>query len=74
MGGNANNRSNTGPFYLNSNNRSSNANSNIGRQLSLFHAFLLSAAVSLPLGKTQDHAPQVPVGGIRRTLRGEISR
>jgi len=35
LGGNANNGSNAGAFYVNSNNTASNANANIGRQLSL---------------------------------------
>jgi len=36
FGSNANNSSNTGAFYVNANNTSSNDNANIGRQLSLW--------------------------------------
>ena len=38
-GGNANNSSKAGAFYLNANNDSTNANSNIGRRLKIFQVF-----------------------------------
>jgi hypothetical protein len=52
VGSNANNSTNAGSFYLNSNNDSSNANRNIGTRLSVM--FVL-AQHSLPLGKTCCH-------------------
>lgn len=57
VGGNANNGSNAGLFYVNSNNDSSNANRNIGTRLNSLFKF--SDVVSLPLGKICCHKSSV---------------
>ena len=65
VGGNANNSGTAGAFNVNTNNASTNANSNIGRQLSLWHRYIIFGARTLPLGKTRNHAPAGLVGLMR---------
>jgi len=62
VGGNANNSSNASLAYLNANNSSSNANSNIGRRhCKASQENCSSCTTSLPLGKTLK-CPQLLVG------------
>jgi len=54
LGSNANNSANTGAFYMNANNTSSNVNVNIGSQLTLLlkqGIKTVSILETLPLGK-----------------------
>jgi hypothetical protein len=69
-GGNANNSGNTEAFYVNANNSPTNANPNIGSQLSLLTPCRLH--ISSPLGGTQ--SKPIGVGSSMRRLRVEISR
>ena len=55
VSGNANNSGNTGAFCVNANNGVTNANTNIGRQLSLLKAMYMRPE-TMPLGKTQRKA------------------
>lgn len=52
VGGNANNGTNAGVFYLNSNNDASNRNRNIGTRLIRLNSF---GRASSPLGEKVDH-------------------
>ena len=65
VGSNANNSANTGAFYMNANNTSSNDNVNISGQLALIQTLGIE---TIPLGKTNNNVSQVLVGlnGSRR--------
>ena len=67
LDGNTNNAANTGAFYMNANNTSTNDNVNIGSQLALNIELDIK---TMPLGKIHNKISQVLVGLTEsRTLR-----